>query len=274
MTTRVTNGSARAGVNAAGWCVTIETDRARPTLRCLRDDLCLPVPTLDRPLDEVDHPLLGKANEQFAGAGARERVRAVDDQVLFKVKVRRWRGAVWVDAPLPWLVAAGWREAGSADDFYARLARDCRTARARYNATHQRALTSDTYAAHLLPGEDDRRRYRLEAATRLVRRLETVVPDLVRASLCDGREHVAALDSFVVGIQVRAEHGDETYVAVRITGPVPDTLATVVLDIVPGCDRTGWYPEATLPDRSLLPNEQAWSNLMDTAVAGKLLEVD
>jgi hypothetical protein len=39
--------------------------------------------------------------------------------VLFKVKAQRWRGAIWVDAGIPWLVAAGWREEGSPDDFYA-----------------------------------------------------------------------------------------------------------------------------------------------------------
>ena len=48
----------------------------------------------------------------------------------------------------------------------------------------------------------------------------------------------------------------------------------MILDIVPGCDHTGWYPEATLPDRELRANEQAWSNIMDTTVAAKLLDID
>jgi hypothetical protein len=42
--------------------------------------------------------------------------------VLFKVKAQRWRGAIWVDAGIPWLVAAGQREEGSPEDFYASLA--------------------------------------------------------------------------------------------------------------------------------------------------------
>ena len=42
--------------------------------------------------------------------------------MLFKVKAQRWRGAIWVDAGIPWLVAAGLREEGSPDDFYASLA--------------------------------------------------------------------------------------------------------------------------------------------------------
>jgi len=34
--------------------------RARPTLRCLREDLRQAVPPADTPLDEVPHPLLAR----------------------------------------------------------------------------------------------------------------------------------------------------------------------------------------------------------------------
>jgi hypothetical protein len=68
---------------------------ARPTLRCLREDLEQVVPPADTPLDEIPHPLLAKASERFADYSApREHIASVDDQVLFKVKVQRWRGAV------------------------------------------------------------------------------------------------------------------------------------------------------------------------------------
>ncbi|WP_206443245.1 hypothetical protein [Candidatus Protofrankia californiensis] len=47
-------------------------------------------------------------------ADAAERIRAIEDAVLFKVKVGRWRGAVFADEPTAevrdWLVAAGIRE--------------------------------------------------------------------------------------------------------------------------------------------------------------------
>ncbi|MFI1413694.1 hypothetical protein ACH4Y0_27785 [Streptomyces sp. NPDC020707] len=39
---------------------------ARPTLRCLREDLCLAMPPVTAPLDEIDHPVPAKASEQFA----------------------------------------------------------------------------------------------------------------------------------------------------------------------------------------------------------------
>ncbi|WP_143219274.1 hypothetical protein [Actinokineospora bangkokensis] len=89
----------------------------RPTLRCPREELGLKVPPINEPLDELDHPLISKANDQFAvPTGPRERIRAVDDAIMFKVKVQRWRGAV-VDSGEPsWLVAAGTREDGSRDN--------------------------------------------------------------------------------------------------------------------------------------------------------------
>ena len=133
-------------------------------------------------------------------------------------------------------------------------------------------MTSDTQTAYLLPDADDRMRHQLEAAVRFVRDLESLVPDLVRRSLRDGREHAANLDTFRLGVQVRADDGHETYVAIRIMGSVPANLTKVILDVVPGCDRDGWYPEAALPSRCLLAGEQAWSNIMDTTAAAKLLD--
>ena len=68
---------------------------ARPTLRCLREDLALAVPRADTPLEEISHPLLAKATERFADDQTpHERIAAIDDEVLFKVKAQRWRGAI------------------------------------------------------------------------------------------------------------------------------------------------------------------------------------
>lgn len=246
--------------------------RVRPTLRCLREDLELPVPPATQPLGEIDHPLLAKAAAQFADPGAKhERIRAIDDHVLFKAKVQRWRGAVWIDADQPWLVAAGYREDGSGEDFYAALEADGRAARARYNADHPDGLKSETSSAHLLPERADFVRYRAEAGVRFVRRVRGAVQALVRDSLRDGREHTVEFDTFTLGLQVRADHGHETYAAVRITGSVPANLTAIILGNVPGCDQDSWYPEYALPERELLPAEQAWSNLMDPTGIADLL---
>lgn len=250
----------------------------RPTIRCLRQDLGLPVPPARLPLDEIDHPLLRKAAEQFAAEDTpHERIRSIDDVVLFKVKTGRWRGAVYSDddaeaAVKDWLVAAGSREEGSPDDFYAALHSEARAARQRYNAEHDKPLKTDTRTTHLLPAADDHDRYLLEEATRFARRLNAVVRDLVVGSLRDGHEHAADFPGFRLGIIVRAEEGHESYVAIRITGSVPRNLASTILDRVPGCDPAAWFPEYALPERDLLPAEQAWSNIMDPKEAARLLE--
>jgi hypothetical protein len=109
--------------------------------------------------------------------------------VLFKVKAQRRRGAIWVDAGISWLVAAGWREEGSPEDFYAFLAARGKTARARDNAEHFPPMTGTAYIAGLRPGRDDDLRWRAETAVRTERRLRAVVHDLVRQWLVDGHEH-------------------------------------------------------------------------------------
>lgn len=59
---------------------------------------------------------------------------------------------MWPDNRCPWLMAAGRREDGSADDFYAALAERARQARKTYNSSHTPALATDTYTDELLPG--------------------------------------------------------------------------------------------------------------------------
>lgn len=82
---------------------------------------------------------------------------------------------------------------------------------------------------------------------RFVRHLRAAILDLSRSTPRDGREHAVDFDTFTLGLQVRADDGHETYVAVRITGSVPANLATVILGNVPGCEAGGWYPEYALP---------------------------
>lgn len=59
------------------------------------------MPSLTVSLDEVAHPLLDKAREQFVDGVAHDRIRAVDDRVLFKIKSNRWRGAAWIEGTRP-----------------------------------------------------------------------------------------------------------------------------------------------------------------------------
>jgi hypothetical protein len=192
--------------------------------------------------------------------------------VLFKVKIQRWRGAAWVDEDTAWLVAAGKREEGSPADFYAALAARGSAARARYNAEHSPPLSSATYSGYLLPGHEDDLRWRAEAAAWSERQLRTTVLDLVRQSLLDGREHAAILDGAALGVQVLADQGHETYVAIRIIGSIPRRLVAIILSLIPGCQSDAWMSDYAMPERAVAPEEQIWSNIMDPAAAAKLLD--
>lgn len=85
---------------------------------------------------------------------------------------------------MSWLIAAGQREDGSTDDFYAALEAGARAARARYHAQHAKPLPGQTYVDYLLPVDEDFKRHQLEAATRTVDRLIATIRDLTRGSLC------------------------------------------------------------------------------------------
>jgi hypothetical protein len=119
-------------------------------------------------------------------------------------------------------------------DFYALLADDAKRARARYNATHTPPIGTDAYTAHLLPDAEDRERYRAEAGIRFRHRLAAAILELCRCSLLDGHEHSQTVGGAIIGIQIFADQGHETYVAVRIIGSVSDGLAAVALGLVPG----------------------------------------
>jgi len=113
-------------------------------------------------------------------------------------------------------VAAGQREEGSHEDFYASLTSRAKAARARYNAENSPPLTSTTYSGDLLPGREDELRWRAEAAVRVERQLRDIVHELVRQSLLDGREHASMLDGAALGVHVLADQGHETYVAIEV----------------------------------------------------------
>jgi hypothetical protein len=243
----------------------------RPTIRCLREDLgIVKLPPARVALDELDHPLIRKASAQFAGGSARERIVAIDDNTLFKVKIQRWRGAVWTDTRCPWLVAAGRREDGSPDDFYAALAERAEQARKTYNASHTPPLTSSTYTDDLLPGAFDDARLRLEDAERSVLRMEASIRSLVTHALLTGREQREDLVGYTLAVLVRADEGHETYVGIRIIGHVTIADQAAILDAVPGCDRDSWYPDV-MPHRDIEAGEVIWSNLMDPQAAAALL---
>jgi hypothetical protein len=67
------------------------------------------------------------------------------NRVLWKAKIGRWRGALWCDGPRRWVLSAGYRRAGDADDFYLELGERARRWRAEYNRVHAPPLRTDTW---------------------------------------------------------------------------------------------------------------------------------
>lgn len=206
------------------------TEPARPTVRCLFEDLAdqwpgdigvrlraerLPPPSV--PLDDLDHPLLAQARKQFATNVdyPTERIDQLDDRVWLKVKTNadRWRGAAHIDGGRPWVGAAGWREAGSRDDFYDELGR---AARDRARGSHAAHRTDTSW---LLPGELDNSRLRAEQQ----HRREYVQPVIDLQDLLKSAVHQQGTWH---EIQI---HGDQ--VRARVEG---DDLGQLYLNLEPG----------------------------------------
>jgi len=95
--------------------------RARPTLRCVREDLRLKLPSLDVDLGTLDHPLLEEARRLAPNAPVgQKRILSIPHPMVFRLRHSRWRGASWMEeaASRFWLLAGAIREEGSADDAF------------------------------------------------------------------------------------------------------------------------------------------------------------
>lgn len=178
-------------------------------------------------------PGRGRRHGRREDPPACERIISVDDEVLWKIKIARWRCAVWCAVPHRWLVTSGKREAGAPDDFYANLADRGRRWRAEYNGSHSPAVHTDTLVTPLLPTGSDMQRLELERQTRVVDELLDVVPELVLAAARSGVELMDEAGGCRLGILARRTELDEVYVGVRVVGPVQENVIAVILSAVP-----------------------------------------
>lgn len=142
----------------------------RPTLRCLLEDLAQEVGPdelrvalrtaevdmaaddlylLPCPLTDTEHLVMEKANLLASDeAAVRERIQAITDRHVVKVKASDRRAALWQDeAGIWWLLGAGRRKNDGAGDFYRGLER-----------------FTDEDSASITPTDVDQRYLRLEAA--------------------------------------------------------------------------------------------------------------
>jgi hypothetical protein len=175
--------------------------RVRVTLRCLSNDLGIKLPGTDVDLGALDHELLAEARRVAPHPEThQDRVLAIQSPRVYKIRHSRWRGATWLDRTpdLFWLLAAGIREEGSGTDPY----------------VHFEKLAD---AGHLLPTDDDGRRFRAEWATRLADALEAgLVQGLAAARAAGGTDHRFVIEGIHFRLHVvHSDDMEEIWIAIR-----------------------------------------------------------
>jgi hypothetical protein len=173
--------------------------RTRPTIRCLHDDLCIELPTVDVDLGSVEHPLMDEVRRVSPTAPrGQKRILAIDHPLVYRLRHGRWRGATWLeeDAARLWLLAGAQRAAGSRDDAYDVFA-----------ALHA--------AGRLLPGDDDRLRDEVERDARVIAATRTEAPRALAAACAAPETDVPILLAGLVAARMLVSAaGDEVWVAI------------------------------------------------------------
>jgi hypothetical protein len=148
---------------------------ARPTIRCLTEDLGIDLPSLDESLDDLDHQWLEELHRVAdASPQGQKRIESIDHPLVFRLRVSDHRGATWVDEDrnVVWLCAVHKREDGSDDDAYEWF----------------KGLHAD---GNLLPTEEDLDRLLVDAAIEVFRTAEDDLLQLVDEGIAEPREELA-----------------------------------------------------------------------------------
>jgi hypothetical protein len=256
--------------------MTQDHDGVRPTKRCL-ENLEVAVPYIDQPLDEIDNPVVvaAQAIPTRRDLGSVERILSLKDRVWLKVRAGVRRAAVTqlriADLPgsLPpgmatwWIGAAGRRQADSRKhDFYAALEKEC---------TSGSTVSTD----RLLPTEWDWERLRVEKSLAWRREMKRLVIRLIIMSMKRGIVAMADFGHYRIKALVRADNGNESYLAIMTEGVMDPDMFAVLLDCVPGVSPDDWLPEPS-PIAEMEPSsgEIIWSTVMPSEVACSLLELE
>jgi hypothetical protein len=150
--------------------------RARPTIRCLTEDLGFEVPGLDVGMGDIEDGWLDELRRIApASPQGQKRILAIAQPMVYRLRVGSFRGATWVDEGngIVWLCAVHRREQDSDDDAYAWFV-----------GLHANG--------RLLPSEDDGLRDRAEAVIRLQRGLTAGLLQLVDDALSHRGTELAA----------------------------------------------------------------------------------
>lgn len=218
-----------------------ERGRTRVTLRCLREDLEVEVPSVEIDLGSLDHPLLSEARRVApTSPRGQKRILSIGRPLVYRLRHGRWRGATWLEAEAArfWLCAGAQREEGSDEDAYEIFA-----------ALHR--------AGQLLPDDDDRLRDELERNARIIDDAADSIPAVLAdafnhrdrdvtarfGEMVDARFHVTAPGE-EVWVAIATQATDGRFVEERLR----DVLFGLVLDVA---EAELWEPRADWPSGEL-----------------------
>ena len=158
-----------------------EMRRARPTIRCLVEDLGIELPDLSTDLGGLDEPWIDELRRIAAESPTgQKRILSIAHPLVYRLRLSSERGATWLDEDgVVWLCAVRRREEGSDDDAFRWFAE-----------LHE--------SGRLLPTDDDRLRDKAEDALRLFGRLRGDLFALVDGARAEsGVEHEADLGGWL-----------------------------------------------------------------------------
>ena len=195
-----------------------DTRRARPTIRCLVEDLGIELPDLSIDLGELDDPWIAELH-RIAPTSPRgqKRVLAIAHPLVYRLRVSSERGATWLDeGGIVWLCAVRRREEGSDEDAFAWFVE-----------LHT--------AGQLLPNDEDRVRDDAEAVLRLFRRLREALFQLVQEARNDpATEHATDLDGWLPS-RVLVQQGkgfEEIWCAISVRAVDGNFIGAKVRDLL------------------------------------------
>jgi hypothetical protein len=258
----------------------------RPTKLCLNDlGFAVPgaIPDIGTPLSALDHDLVKRAQQlpDELAAGGAERVRCLTDRVWLKVRFsERWRGAgtrlndTELAAHQPsldppgrwWLGAAGWREKGSADDFYDRL---------EAAAIREGKGSGKASSEWLMPTDWDWKRLKAESGYAWVTQATTLVRQLIAQSIRTGHTRGAEFQTHCIEATVRADGREGAFLAITAEGIYNPSIVAVLLSAVPGVAVDDWLPEpGGVAGIEPQAGQVIWSTLLTPEQTAHLLSLD
>lgn len=157
--------------------------RARPTIRCLVNDLHISLPDLDIDLGTIDDPMLEELRRVAPTSPlGQKRILSIGDRMVYRIRHSELRGATWVqeENDIVWLLAVERREEDSSDDAYEY-----------FQGLHENG--------GLFPTNDDRVRDRAEVVGRFVDRVREEAPGLLE----NARREPGVDHTFLLGEQIQ-----------------------------------------------------------------------